>query len=47
MKVIKSDRRSSLNNDTLDDLLVLASDKVPLTQFNPEKSIDLWWGAKT
>ena len=47
MKVIKGDRRCSLNNDTLDDLLVLNSDKVPLTQFNPDKSIDLWWAAKT
>jgi len=28
-------------------LLVLNSDKVPLSEFSPEAAIDLWWGAKT
>ncbi len=46
-KVIKGDKRCSLNNDTLDDLLFLNTDKMSLTQFNPDESIDLWWADKT
>ena len=41
------DKRASLSNSTLDDLLVLNADKLPLQDFNPDPSIDLWWNAKT
>ena len=47
MKIVKTDRRCSLNNDTLDDLLTLNTNKVPIQDFNPGAAIDLWWKAKT
>ena len=47
LKVIKVDKRSSLGNDLLDDLLVLNTDRVALKDFNPDHSISLWWSDKT
>ena len=47
LKTIKSEKRSSLGNELLDDLLVLNTDVVPLKEFNPDHSIDLWWSAST
>ena len=47
LKIIKTDRRCSLNNDTLDDLLILNTDKEVLQDFNPRSAIDLWWKAKS
>ena len=47
LKIIKVDKRASLSNSTLDDLLVLNADKIPVQDFNPDPSIDLWWNAKT
>ena len=44
--VIKVNKRSLLSNDTLDDLLLLNSDKIPLDKFDPNPAIDLWWSAK-
>ena len=46
LKVIKVDKRSSLGNDLLDDLLVLNTDRVHLKDFNPDCSISLWWSDK-
>ena len=46
LKLIKADRRCSLSNDTLDDLLILNTDRVPLQDFNPGAAIDLWWKSK-
>ena len=46
MNVIKSKRRSSLSNGALDDLLTVASAKVPLKDFCPDDAIDLWWKDK-
>ena len=46
LKVIKVDKRSSLGNEMLDDLLVLNTDRVPLKDFNPDRSISLWWSDK-
>ena len=46
LKVIKVDRRSLLGNETLDDVLLLNSDRVALTDFNPDQSIKPWWNAK-
>ena len=43
---IKVDKRSCLKNQSLDDLLLLKSDKIPLASFIPDQSIDLWWSAK-
>ena len=47
VNVIKVDKRSTLSNESLDDLLVLNSDKVPLQDFNTNPSINLWWESKT
>ena len=44
--VIKVDKRSQLSNQTLDDLLLLNSDRIPLDKFDPNPGIDLWWSAK-
>ena len=43
---IKVDKRSRLKKQSLDDLLLLKSDKIPLASFIPDQSIDLWWSAK-
>ena len=45
-KVIKSEKRATLSNESLDDLLVLNSDKIPSQNFNPYHSINMWWDSK-
>ena len=45
--VIKMDKRSLLLNESLDDLLMLNTDKVPLSRFNADSAIQLWWKDKT
>ena len=42
---IKVNKRSRLTNQSLNDLLLLLSKKIPLKNFNPDQSIDLWWSA--
>ena len=44
---INVEKRSRLTNEHLDDLLLLKSDKTPLSNFNPDPSIDLWLSAKS
>ena len=46
LATIKTDKRSRLNNESLDDLLLLNSTRIPITSFDPDPSIDLWWSAK-
>ena len=46
MNVIKSEKRSLLSNQSLDDLLTLTIDSVPLEKFCPDAAIDLWWKDK-
>lgn len=46
LKVLKVDKRSLIGNDTLDDLLVLNTDRIPLKEFDPDRSIKLWWNSK-
>ena len=43
---IKIDKRSLLTNESLDDLVLLNSDKIPIDTFDPNPAIDLWWSAK-
>ena len=43
MNVIKGKKRSLLTNDTLDDLLSISSANLPLSEFDPNEAIDLWW----
>ncbi len=38
LKLIKVDKRSLLSNDSLDDLLVLNTDQVPMKDFEPDQS---------
>ena len=44
---IKVQKRSQLGNDSLDDLVILNSDKTVLNKFSQDSSIDLFWSAKT
>ena len=46
MNIIKINKHSLLSNNTLDDLLLIAVDGTPLTDFNPNSAIDLWWKDK-
>jgi len=46
MNVIKGKKRSSLTNDTLDDLLSISSANLPLSEFDPNEAINLWWNEK-
>ena len=46
LATIKVDKRSRLNNESLDDLLLLNSTRIPIASFDPDPSIDLWWSAK-
>ena len=39
--------QSHLSNTSLDDLLLLKTQAIPLDQFNPDPSIDLRWPAKS
>lgn len=47
LKNIKVEKRSCLSNEMLDDLLILNTDQVSISDFNPDHSIQLWWNAKT
>lgn len=46
MKLLKVEKRSQMENDTLDDLLAINIDRVPLNEFNPDPCINRWWDAK-
>ena len=46
VNLIKCNKRTSLANYALNDLLTLNADKVPLQEFSPEAAIDLWWDTK-
>ena len=46
LNVSKTNKRASLSNESLDDLLMLATDGFPLKDFCPDVSIDLWWRDK-
>ena len=47
LKLIKINRRSSLGNNTLKDLLMLNTNGISMQNFNPDPCIELWWQAKT
>ena len=43
LKVIKTERRTSLKNQTLNDLLEIKVEGPPLCQFSADQAIDLWF----
>lgn len=43
LKVIKTDRRSQLQTETLSDLLEIRVAGPPLADFSPDEAISLWW----
>lgn len=47
LKLIKSDRRSSLGEDRLDQLLRIALDAPPLSKWDASGAVQLWWNDKT
>ena len=44
--MIKTEKRTRLSNEALDDLLMITSNNVPLKDFNPEAAITLWSNEK-
>ncbi len=46
LKLIKSEKRCSLSEDHLDDLLRIVIDGPPLCEWDAEKAIQLWWKDK-
>ena len=46
LKVIKTDRRSSLHISTLDDLLEINIEGPTLENFSSSTAVDLWWGER-
>ncbi len=47
LNLIKYNTRTSLDRDTLNNLLILNTDKIPRQEFTPEAAIDLCCDAKT
>ena len=47
LKLTKSDRRSCLKQDRLDNLLRIRIEGPPLDKWKSDKAIQLWWGDKT
>ena len=46
LKLIKTDRRTSLNEDRLDSLLRIATTGPPLSQWDASGAFELWWKDK-
>ena len=46
LNVIKTNKRTSLTNEALNDLLLIATESIPLSEFCPDPAIDLWWKAR-
>ena len=46
LKLIKSNRRNCLSENRLDDLLRIAVDAPPLSQWDASGAIELWWNEK-
>ena len=45
--VIETEKHTLLSGESIDDLLLLNSSKIPLTIFNADQAINLWWTDKT
>ena len=47
LKNIKQHKRSSLNDELVDDLRAINVDNINIEDFNADGSINLWWKAKS
>ena len=47
MKVVKTDQRTSLKTDTLDDLMEINVEGPSLDNFSADRAINLWWSDRT
>ena len=43
MKMIKTDKRTSMHTSTLSDLLEIQVEGPPLASFSPARAVELWW----
>lgn len=43
LKIVKTNNRTSLNTDTLDDLLEVFVEGPSLRDFSADSAVDLWW----
>ena len=43
MKILKTDRRTNMQSDTLNDLMEIYVEGPPLSSFSPDSAIQLWW----
>ena len=43
MKVLKTDRRTNMQSDTLNDIMEIYVEGPPLSSFSPDNAIQLWW----
>ena len=46
LKLIKSDRRSCLSENHLDDLMRISIDGPPMSEWNAGGAVQLWWTVK-
>ena len=46
LKLMKSDRRNSLSEHHLDDIMRIMIEGPPLSQWDPSRAIQLWWQEK-
>jgi hypothetical protein len=46
LKAMNMERRASLSNETLNNLLVINIDPVPFEEYNPDPAIQMWWDDK-
>ena len=47
MKIIKTDRRTTLQTSTLSDLLEIQVEGPPIATFSPDRAVTLWWNDST
>ena len=47
MKIVKTNRRTSLSSSTLDDLMEINVEGPELESFSPDHAVQLWWSDRT
>ena len=47
MKIVKTNRHTSLLSSTLDDLMEINVEGVELENFSPDRAVQLWWSDRT